>query len=307
MRKCKILVPVGCRSDEGISAPIIRRLKEAEWCEITEAKLKPSNFIKSYEKIISKKETLQYWYEKKYDLIICTGDRVEMTAAACAAYHNKIPIAHVGAGIVADTQRVTFDELNRHCITIWSDLAFCEDVDSAVRTAELWSIVGRKDDYSQPTVANIHICGITHMDDLEIDESLVPEEEYDLVLYNSTPLVKDTIEVEIERDIIEIGSNPDSVERTREIRDIVYRKETSYSYLYYDNLPRAQFIGLLKNCMRFIGNSSSMFYEAPFFLKEEQCIRVGNRNDLREFTKKETGASDKIVKILKEWWENVSE
>ena len=69
---------------------------------------------------------------------------------------------------------------------------------------------------------------------------------------------------------------------------------------YYDNLPRPQFLGLLKNCRRFITNSSAAIYEAPHFLKPEQIIMVGDRNRNRPKGPFKTGASDRIVEILHE-------
>jgi len=47
------------------------------------------------------------------------------------------------------------------------------------------------------------------------------------------------------------------------------------------SLPRPQFLGLLKNCKRFMTNSSCEYYEAPLFLKPEQIIHIGERNKER--------------------------
>ena len=108
MRKCNILVPIGCRSDEGISAPVIKRLKEAEWCEVYEINLENAGCFYS-----SMQECLDIEDDEVFDnidLALITGDRVEMYCFASFCFHNQIKIAHMGAGIVADTQRVTFDE-----------------------------------------------------------------------------------------------------------------------------------------------------------------------------------------------------
>jgi len=69
---------------------------------------------------------------------------------------------------------------------------------------------------------------------------------------------------------------------------------------FHIDLPRPQFFGLLKNCNRFITNSSCATTEAPYFLKPEQIIMVGNRNRNRPAVKCEPGGSDNICKILKE-------
>jgi UDP-N-acetylglucosamine 2-epimerase len=71
--------------------------------------------------------------------------------------------------------------------------------------------------------------------------------------------------------------------------------------IYYPNLPRPQFLGLLKNCHRFVTNSSCAIYEAPHFLKPEQIVQIGNRNLNRPRGPFEPGASDRIVAILKDY------
>lgn len=287
----KILVPIGCRSDEGLSAPVIRRLKEQDWCKVDICQLTPQDFGTSYQHM---KDTL-YW--KPADLVLITGDRVEMCAAAAAAFHAKVKIAHLYAGVVNDPI-TTFDDVDRHCITLWSDIQLCESMDAVMN---VWAL---KDGAGLPF--NDYCVGITHLDDMVIDESLVPIdymptpdgdqkviEPYDLVLFNTEPLVEN-VSVDLligTTKTILIGSNPDGrtplpVERFDE---------------YYPNLPRAQFLGLLKNCRRFITNSSAAIYEAPYFLKPEQIIMVGLRNRNRTFPDCKPGGSDRIVEVLKEY------
>ena len=76
---------------------------------------------------------------------------------------------------------------------------------------------------------------------------------------------------------------------------------------FYENLPRKIFLGLLKNCSRFITNSSCAYYEAPAFLKPEQIIIVGKRNKRRSSSFSSMGkggSSDKIIKILEKYFKN---
>lgn len=298
--KCKILVPVGCRSDEGLSKPIIKKLIESNFFKVGIYQLSdPGNFSKSYEEI----ESLVFGdcFSKLPDLVFITGDRIEMCAVACASFHHNVPIAHYFAGVLVDPM-TTLDDINRHCITLWSDIQLVESVDCSKNVYNLFKSIGKK--------TNTHIVGITHLEDLEIDISLVPKHSYDLILINS--ICKEnshTYEVKKEfffdvkfrnltidwSKVIWIGSNPDfSI------------KSTPKSCKYYDNLPRSQFLGLLKWCTRFITNSSSAIYEAkPLGLKDDQIVIIGDRNKGRtkfEYKKQEKLASEKIVKILKDWW-----
>jgi UDP-N-acetylglucosamine 2-epimerase len=294
----RILVPIGCRSDEGLSAPVIKRLREH--FDVVLLDLIPQQFGASYSL------TEAMLHETRPDLILITGDRVEMCAAAAAAFHNKVKIAHFYAGIINDPI-TTFDDVDRHCITLWSDIQFCESEEAHRQTCYLMASAGL---YKK---LNSHVVGISHLDDLEVDESKVPQEwygwdyddpgeiedrDYDLILYN-TPTVGDCErDINTIKELIEdsysvlVSGNPDGKAESR-IAEMVDE--------FHVDLPRPQFLGLLKNCQRFITNSSSAIYEAPHFLKPEQIIMVGDRNKNRPDGPFKTGASDRIVEILREY------
>ena len=325
MKKCNILIPIGCRSDEGLSAPVIRRLKEQDWCNVLTYNLVPAIFGNNYQFI---EDLLRRGYKKEYkpDLVIITGDRIEMMACAQACFLNHVKIAHFYAGVI-DYSFVLFDDIHRHCITLMSDIAFCEDSKSADIVIGLWTTIGKiKKNYinyhKYLEENNIHIVGCSHLDDLEIDESLVPKEDcgsckdlidcnntdkgcvvpYDLLLFNEITIGKEIRSFLQDKHLIIIGPNPDS---SIPLQRLIIDKRIK-DYTYYNTLPRAQFLGLLKRCQRFITNSSSAYYEAPYLMKDpNKIVMIGKRNKNRSTPKKlETGASDKIVQILKEWWQN---
>ena len=310
-----VCVPVGCRSDAGLSAPIIKGLKEQDWCECQVVQLEPQQFIPSYQLmdcVCKGYRHIGNHNAKKPDLVFITGDRVEQCAAAAAAFHNQIKIAHYGAGVV-NYPLTTYDDVDRHQITLWSDLQFVESEETAEVVWDLKHSVGLK--------SNMHLVGIPHLDDLEVDISKIPYQQvcepnedeerktgfykydvlipYDLVLYN-TPTIGDcSKDIASIRDLISnsysvlIGGNPDGDDADDKLSVCVDE--------YYPDLPRAQFFGLLKNCQRFITNSSAAIYEAPHFLKPEQIVQIGNRNYNRPRGPFQTGASDKIVEILRDY------
>jgi len=336
MNKLRVLIPIGCRSDEGLSAPLIRRLRETDWCDCTTIPLSPANYIESY-KIIEKHLSLC-----NYDLVIATGDRIEMEAFAKCAFLHNIPIAHFYAGVI-DYSFVLFDDILRHSITLMADIAFCEDRDSAYRVMKLWDSIGKyKGKIKDPNSLDkneIYNVGISHMDDLELDESLVPRyrycdkceilldckepngigciEPYDLVVYNppthaselgNKTLITKELDLlikllKLNKKTFFVDPNPDPYNHF--IMEYIYSKNY-HDFEFKYKLPRPKFLGFLKNCSRYITNSSNINYEArPLGLKDEQIIQVGLRNKGRSTPKQlELGASQKIVKILKEWWEN---
>lgn len=302
MGKCKIVFGRGCRSTYGLSDPIIRRLKEADWCDLYLVDLIAGQYCPTVNLMED------YFISHDCDLFLAMADRIEMCAAVSVAFHYGVKIAHVYAGIT-NIPLSTLDDINRHCITLWSDITFCEDLQSAKVVYDLWCSIHKNKKYITNFVAtkdysredfggtNIYIVGITHMDDLELNTSLVPSEPYDLVLINPTITMEEIVEIESKFAII-IEPNPDNTELQ------VVNIEKVERYISYETLPRPQYLGLLKNCTRFISNSSDVYYIAPQWLKPEQIILIGERNKNRSTPKKlETGASDKIVKILKEWWE----
>jgi len=279
----RILVGVGDRADKALSAPIIKRLNKSDKIDCEVVYLMPGNIIASYMLVEAKLNT------DIYDLVFCTGDRVEMAAAANCAFHNNIKIAHFYAGILNPSFKM-FDCIDRHIITLQSDIQFVESKDAGVNVCKLLNSIQK--------IPQCYNVGISHLDDIEIDESALPKEPYDLILINAVTrhkhtrfdVYKDLLNIDFLDKKIQIGSNADG--------DMIPLKNCEY----FKTLPRPIYLGLLKNCNRFISNSSDIYYMAPALgLKPEQIIQVGLRNINREskgpFL---TGASDKIVKVLEE-------
>lgn len=295
----KVLIPVGCRSDEGLSSPVVKRLKSKD-IQTTTVDLVPGSYSQSY----SRTEARILCTERP-DIALIFGDRIEMTAAAAACFNNNVPVAHVYAGV--NNNIATLDDINRHIITAWSDIQFCESKKAAETVYDLLLTIGKD-------TTNIHIVGITHLDDLEISEDVVPDSPYDLVLYNPVTYGQDlkqtirngllTINQFNGRHMIFIMPNPDAG-REHILEFFTTMKNTAAGakgeYTWYPSLPRPQFLGLLKNCGRFLTNSSAAIYEAPHFLKERQIIQIGDRNRGRDKGPFEIGASDRIVEVLKKW------
>ena len=303
----KVLIPVGCRSDEGLSSPVVKRLSEKH-IPTTVFHLEPGRYCQSY--CMTEAHIIG---DSRPDIALIFGDRIEMTAAAVACANNNVPIAHVYAGV--NNNIATLDDINRHIITAWSDIQFCESQEAVYRVNAIMTAVGK-------SIKNAHNVGITHFDDLEVSEALVPQEVYDLVLYNPVTYGQD-LKQTIRRGMITASGfvtcangytlgchtvvlmpNPDvGREHILEFHEIMKNSAEGVNgmYTFYPNLPRPEFLGLLKNCQRFITNSSAAIYEAPHFLKERQIIQIGERNRNRDRGPFETGASDKIVEVLKKW------
>lgn len=305
MNKIRILISHPCRSDQALIEPLIQVLQKEEWCELHRIQLVFGDYLESY-------KNCQYYFEnfQEIDLVIIIGDRVEQLALCQCAFFHRLPICHYGSGITNTI--ATFDDIDRHVISLYADVCLCEDQNSAKLTKLLKEVIRKITDDSGYYLKDlekhdIYVVGNLYWESLsEIDESLVPSEPYDLVLFNPETLnnnYRPRIDVSTPRIIVIIGSNPDfSVKWTL----------MGEGDIYYKSVPRSQFLGLLKRCQRFITNSSSAYYEAmPLGLKREQIVLIGERNKNRstpmEWSGQDYKSSERIVEIIRKWWKNQNE
>lgn len=284
-QKRYVAVATANRAERGILKPVIKRLLQKEAggeikLKVIEREWLPGS--KGWE------DRFQGWFfNGKPDVVLIPADRTEMVQLASGCYYREIPIFHLWAGAGYSG---TYDDMNRRIISSFSYLMMCED-DAArerlVRSGEEeWRCI---------------TTGTTHFDDLEdIDTSILHGGNYDLVsvlpnepLEAQHALLREAFDnLRGDRPVIWIGPNG--------LKEPFYPYQFK-SWQYYDDLPRMKFLGLLKNCKRFISNSSSTVYEAPFFNKE--VVHVGQRNrerkvDIVASQKRLVHPSDHIVDLL---------
>lgn len=293
----KLAVFYSNRAEKGILMPVIKRMRESSTldplvCDLFSIKPPVSKLGSTYD------HTYKLLEENPVDLALCGFDRLEMIFVALAAHHHNIPIAQVHAG--DQSFKGSFDDVTRHSISLYAQVHFCNGYKSYMRTCGLMNAVGRSAKWTFEV-------GSTAFDDLEIDDSLCPEKPYLLILYNPPTRRPDLMETElteiknmVDKPAVWIGPNwdPGSSKIVSYAHEVAFSKGKAITYR--DNVPRPQFLGLLKNCDRFLGNSSSLFLEAPYFLPKERIIHIGVRNQGREFIEIRPGGSDRIVSILEE-------
>lgn len=238
---------------------------------------------------------------KQIDLCFTPFDRYEMVFATLAAYHLNIPVAQMHAG---DISEGTWDDITRHAISLYSTIHFCNGKRSMERVKHLLQSINKQTAY-------VFDVGSTAFDDIEVDTSVVPAFPYNLVLYNIPTKHPELISKElrfIERFIDDTGFKsvwilPSDRVFTEEVISTVEKLRLQGRIVHYINLPRSQFLALIKNCQYFIGNSSSMIYEAPAFIRKEQIIHVGLRNKGRETIKIRIGGSERIAEIIDKYFQ----
>lgn len=224
------------------------------------------------------------------DWILAVGDRSETFDFVIERFRENRPIAHLWAGEVSQG---THDEVYRHAMTLISKVQFCTNERAKERVELLCHSVDKQPD--------AHVVGNVMLDDLSADESLVPSEPYNLILYN--PPTSESVE-DIERELTEIKG----IIRNDKKRYIWIApngdpgSDLIFPHVNTDNLPRKQFLGLLKNCHLYITNSSSQYYEAPFLMNKDQIVSIGQRNTSRESGRTDMtlrGAAEKIISLFK--------
>jgi len=225
---------------------------------------------------------------KKADYILAVGDRTETFDFVLKRYRENKPIIHLWAGEISQG---THDEVYRHAMTMMSMMQLCTTDRAEERVLNLCKSIDKK--------PNQYLIGNIMLDNMEeIDESVVPNYQYDLILYNPPTLYPTSvIQKEIEEIFYIIDDNKYIwIEPNGDMGSEVVKK-----FINQKNLPRPQFLGLIKHCNRFITNSSCQYYEAQFLMNVENIIHIGKRNIERESKYSNMtilDASDNIIRCL---------
>ncbi|WMJ81180.1 UDP-N-acetylglucosamine 2-epimerase [Clostridium sp. MB40-C1] len=219
----------------------------------------------------------------KPNVLVVLGDRGEMMAAALAATHMNIPVAHIHGGEVTGT----VDESIRHAVTKLSHIHFPATEDSKERILKM----GEKEE-------NIFVTGAPGLDYIKNTECLSREEmlkSFDLkderiFIMTQHPItterdmvewqIRQTLDAVVELGIQTIISYPNSDNGGREIIKVIEEYRAKYDFLkVFKNLSQVEYLSLLNIADAMIGNSSSGIIEAPSF--KLPVINIGTRQEGR--------------------------
>lgn len=295
----KIVVVSSHRAERGLLEGLINALDKHPKCDAHIFSLNPSkdlnyNIFQAY----------THLRVTQPDIIIIPCDRQEAVAAAIAAFILQIPIrCHFNAGEMVKGG-TTVDETFRPIISLMCNIWFCDSEGFVDNVKNLLKAVGRKKEIE-------YAYNVGKPLELQVDQSAVPNVPYDLVLYHPPTLTPEVIPKELD-EIEQLSQTHDRLiywgypngdyPGSDMIIDRIHKLKNKLGIrlIVFWDLPRAQFIGLVKSCDFFIGNSSSMIAEAPTFLNPEQIIHIGKRNAGRQFEGVVESDPEKIVKILEE-------
>jgi UDP-N-acetylglucosamine 2-epimerase len=264
----RILIVSGSRADLGLLHCPEKALREDH--DVQLVSIHGASFVGAFHHI---HEQLSV-----FDLMLILGDRFEILAAATAAHLQRIPIAHIGGG---DVTEGSYDDAMRDCISRMATIHFTTSFSSTSRLVSLG-------------YRNVHLVGNPAVDYI-MHEAWQREREIDgpyVVVSYQPETIDDTVDLESVnaavngRRAVWISPNPDrGSERIP--------GGESYSH--------DRFLNLLYHCDEFIGNSSAIYYEAPFLKPGGvKCKLIGKRQRGRVVPWGGDGkASERIRDILR--------
>ena len=273
----KVLVVTGSRADFGMLEWPIKKLREDPFFEVEVVKVWNFTFSEAYEEIIA---------GSRPEVLMILGDRYEILAVATAAHLLRIPIAHIGGG---DVTEGSYDDAMRDAISRMASIHFVTSTSAMARLTHM----GFK---------NIHLVGspgidyIKHADWKKAAPIVKP---YVVVSYQAETMDGTDNFVDLVQSLkpdkfaVFIRPNPDrGSDRINKYLDSIEGPHTVYDFL-----PHDEFLNLIYHCDEFIGNSSSMLYEAPELGVKVRMI--GKRQRGRVIPWGDGYASERIIKVLK--------
>ncbi len=222
----------------------------------------------------------------KPDLNLVLGDRDESLASSLAAYHMNIPNAHIHGG---DKTQAGIDEYARHAITKISNLHFAATKKSKNRIIRMGENPKFVFHTGSPSVDDIINNKITTRKNLEQKYNIKFTGKEIIVLQHPVTTQSEKTQNEIlstlkavskiKQTTIVIAPNSDAGNETIFQNMEYFSKKFSFIKI-FRSVPRADFLGLLKNCGVLVGNSSSGIIEASYF--HIPVINIGIRQNDRE-------------------------
>ena len=221
------------------------------------------------------------------DCVVLLGDRYEVLHAAIGYYRERIPIAHLCGG---DVTLGAYDDAFRDCLSRLAKWHFVTSSDAYVRLSRY---------------ENVHLVGPTSMDVINAHKTTrrihIP---YVLVSYQpETATGVNEIEAvlaSLPPERLKVIFLPNDDTGSEEITDAILRYAQEHEdVITHHSVPHAHFLDLIAYCEEFIGNSSAMLYEAPFYGVKTRM--VGERQKGRVVPILQPGASRRISEVLTAW------
>jgi UDP-hydrolysing UDP-N-acetyl-D-glucosamine 2-epimerase len=230
---------------------------------------------------------LRTFSEERPDLLLLLGDRGEMLAAAIAAVHCGVCVAHIHGGEVSGT----IDESFRHAISKLSHYHFVATDDAAQRLVKMGEQEDRIFKIGAPGLVGI-ASGISTEDNWIVKQFGIEKRSWS-ILCVFHPVVQEAqraakqfdriLDLLIEQDCCGVIFRPNSDAGGSDIECQIERRLKSIQerFVVVNHLPRKDYLHCLANADLIVGNSSSGIIEAASFSTPNLCIGSRQSGRLR--------------------------
>lgn len=223
-------------------------------------------------------------HKSKPDWVVLAGDRGETFMASVIAAYMNLPIAHIQAGELSGN----IDGQARHAMGKFAHLHFASNKDAERRLIKLGEEKFRIFNVGAPQLDDMY-----DSKKLEISKKKLMDrndkifkEKYALCVYH--PVIEEFNRTKKDYQIFHnflkkyvskrIWISPNSDTGSSIVKD-QFDKLRDTNDIIFENLPRFEYLNILKNCEFIIGNSSSGIIESATFKKP--CINIGRRQNKR--------------------------
>lgn len=217
------------------------------------------------------------------DILLLTGDRYEMLAAAAAAALCRVPIAHAHGGEL--TEGATDDGF-RHAITKLAHLHFAACDDYRRRIIQMGEDPKRVFDVGALGIDAIQRLELATRDEIERAIDLPLGRGFFLVTYHPLTLAADGGMAGLEAMLAALDAFPQQAVVITGVNadvghDAIARRLSDYATARPDrvrlvaSLGQRRYLGAMRECLAVVGNSSSGIIEAPAM--KVPSINIGSR------------------------------
>ncbi len=240
----------------------------------------------------------------KPDILLVLGDREESLAVAIVGTYLSIPVAHISGG---DKVVGNIDDHVRHSVTKLAHIHFPTSEDSKKRILKMGEEKFRVFNVGNPGLDRLR--NYPQLSRIQLSERIgfdIKNEKHFLVLIQhplssefkkSYQQMRVTLSAIIELGLKTVVIYPNSDAGSEGIIKAIDEFKNFSNIKIFKNIPRLEFINLLRIASCLVGNSSCGILEAPFL--KLPVVNVGNRQKERMHAKNVSFVSHNKHQIMK--------
>jgi len=216
------------------------------------------------------------------DWLLVLGDREESMSTALVGAYMNIPVAHVAGG---DRVVGNVDDQVRHAVTKLAHIHFTTNQESADRVLRLGEQPFRVHNVGNPGLDRLIEVPVMRSDELShrLGFSILDDKPLLVVIQHviSTEIdeayqqMKCTLEAVADLGLKTVLSYPNTDAGGQQMIRAIREFESLQNLYVAKNIPRLEFVNLLRRASCLLGNSSAGILEAP--LLKLPVVNVGNR------------------------------